>query len=327
VAQPPSVSASADAIIDLYRQAEQRLLARLRQIVGDRARQVEAGRVAAMIRATVAEIDQLDHRVAVELDRQLRGVYEQGGRQMAASIGGQWVQVSSGAVEQLAATAVTNVAGTLRDVEAATKQALRRLTRLKAGDVIVGGQPLQRASELFSREATQQLGILTVRYSNGAVHSLADWADTAVRTETATAFNRGAFGQARQHRVRFMECVDSPLCGLDGHDDPYKPYGDVLPIEQAERYPISHPRCVRSWSGSPTVTSLREAEQSGRFTDEEKAQLQEQERKLRAEQPTRTGRDLSVAAQARLHQQRQPRRPRSEGPGRQPRTPRTPRLS
>lgn len=74
-------------------------------------------------------------------------------------------------------------------------------------------------------------------------------AATIARTETATAYNKGAIlAYERSGLVEEAECLDGGDCGLTSHDDPDKANGTIRSLKVAAQYPICHPNCLRSWS-------------------------------------------------------------------------------
>lgn len=74
-------------------------------------------------------------------------------------------------------------------------------------------------------------------------------AETIARTETKTAQNRASVSAYRKSDVvAALRCFDGAGCGWTGHKDPNKANGRVVSFEDAERHPLAHPRCVRSFA-------------------------------------------------------------------------------
>ncbi|MDE0003390.1 MAG: hypothetical protein OXQ29_11915 [Rhodospirillaceae bacterium] len=67
-----------------------------------------------------------------------------------------------------------------------------------------------------------------------------------VRTETALAHQAAANSEYAYHGVERVEWLDSPDCGVNGHDDSEKANGQIVTLARNARYPISHPNCVRA---------------------------------------------------------------------------------
>lgn len=74
-------------------------------------------------------------------------------------------------------------------------------------------------------------------------------AKTIARTETATAYNRGAIlAYERSGLVEEVECLDGGECGWTSHEDVDKANGTRRSLKDASRYPICHPNCVRAFA-------------------------------------------------------------------------------
>ena len=71
---------------------------------------------------------------------------------------------------------------------------------------------------------------------------------TIVRTETALAHQAGSFDNYEYHDITRVEMLDSPDCGLVGHQiTASNPRADgmIVTLAFARRHPLSHPNCVR----------------------------------------------------------------------------------
>lgn len=254
-------------------------------------------------------------------EQQLPTIYMAGAADaVQAGLGFDPSMVTAETVERLASTGWDDLLAATTHVEAATKQALRRITRNEVGMSVLAGEPgvaASRSAESAARDVDQ---ILTVTYSNGAVHSVADYVDTATRTTTIGIFNAGGFDLARGNDVAWMEVFDGPDCGWTEHDDPDLADGTVRHIDDCEENDSAHPRCARSFAPRPDITNAQEAADAAVYTPEEAQARAEAERARAAEATTPiAGRALTVPAQeARVG--RTPREPRAGG-----RTPRTPR--
>lgn len=141
-----------------------------------------------------------------------------------------------------------------RFVEESTKDLVRYLAREHAADRLTGNLTAQQAARNLARDLLGRQ-VAAIVYRDGSRHGLADYADMVLRTKTAEAYQVGGFNQARALGVRWMEILDNPECGLDGHDDPTKANGLIVTVDEAARYPISHPRCVRATTPRPDVDS------------------------------------------------------------------------
>jgi len=73
-------------------------------------------------------------------------------------------------------------------------------------------------------------------------------AETIARTETKTAQNRASIEAYRASEVvESLKVWDGDDCGWTGHDDGEKADGMIVSFEEADMYPLAHPRCVRSF--------------------------------------------------------------------------------
>lgn len=73
-------------------------------------------------------------------------------------------------------------------------------------------------------------------------------AETIARTETKTAQNRSSIEAYRASEVvEALKVWDGDDCGWTGHDDTDKADGKIVSFEEADAYPLAHPRCVRSF--------------------------------------------------------------------------------
>lgn len=70
-------------------------------------------------------------------------------------------------------------------------------------------------------------------------------AATIARTETATAYNKGAIlAYERSGLVEEVECLDGGDCGWTSHQDPDRANGTRRTLKEASQYPICHPNCL-----------------------------------------------------------------------------------
>ncbi|MET9386990.1 hypothetical protein ABZY09_39750 [Streptomyces sp. NPDC002928] len=90
-----------------------------------------------------------------------------------------------------------------------------------------------------------------VIYRNGARMPVAAWAESATLAKSAVAYNAGTLNRAREAGVRFMQVFDGPGCGWTSRRDPDKATGTLRTVEDAAKWPISHPRCTRGFGPRP----------------------------------------------------------------------------
>lgn len=181
-----------------------------------------------------------------EVAATLRDAFQAGVSRTAAAVG-QAETVApedSDLLDAISRSTFDDVLGATRHVEQTTKELVRELGSRAAGERFSGGITAEQAGKQLAEELAEH-AISAIVYKNGARHGLDDYANMLMRTKTAEVYQAGGFAQARDFGIRYMELLDGPSCGLSYHDDPTKANGLILPISEAEKYPISHPRCVR----------------------------------------------------------------------------------
>lgn len=286
--QPPANTLVADRLIDIYRDAQTELLNELRAALTDPRQYRRANRLRELLGAVTAMRDRLDNASRTWLVNDLTAVHLSGAQAAATALGTsfQWTQLHVDGVQQLAARTWEDVAPSLRGMHRDSRRALRRLARSSAVRTVVEGQTAAQSADQFATWAAQQ-GISSVRYANGARHLIGDYADTVVRTTTAQAFNNGTLLQTRQNGTEWVEVIDGPDCGWTFHGDPDKANGTIRDVGDAMTQSLSHPRCARSFSPRPDITSQKQADEGARFDRGEQAIMAVQEQ-LRAETATAT---------------------------------------
>lgn len=314
--QPGDVEHSADALIAAYRAARDDLNAAIA---------AASGRDSTKLRRILGDLD----AIFADLDEQTRAwitdtipkVYTAGA--VATGIAASFNQTSPAAVQALANQNYNELLTTVQHTEGVTRRELRTLARAGALDVVAGGTPAGGVGRDLSNTVQDAASkVLTVTYSNGAVHSLADWADTALRTQTALAYNAGTIDRCRAGGVEWVELADGMGCGLTYHDDPELANGLIVPLSTAESYPIAHPRCSRSILPRADITSEGDATDVNDARDLDALQADAAAERARAARGTVTGRRFKVDTEtARVAgRQRAGRTAGGERPPRQPRT-------
>jgi hypothetical protein len=293
VPQPPEVTSAADPLIAEYAAAADALRSAVAASKGSDSR-----RLAQVLRDLDAIMVKLDTAVRTHLTDTMPTVFRAGATD--TGLGFAWDQASAEAVQALAAQDYSELLDATRHVTEATKRALRTLARQGALDVVVDGQTANAAGLGLTNTVQDALGqVMTVTYSNGAEHSLADWADTAVRTQTAKAYNAGALHQFRTYGVEWVEIADGSACGLTYHDDPELANGLVVPLETAQAYPLSHPRCARSLLPRVDLTSKTDAAAANDARDMDALNAMALDERQRAARATVTGRRMTVQSETR----------------------------
>lgn len=303
--QPPEVTNAADPLIAEYAAAADALRNAIVASKGSDSR-----RLAKVLRDLDAIMARLDTAVRAHLTDTMPTVFAAGATDTGLTFA--WDQASAEAVQALAAQDYSELLDATTHVAERTKRALRTLARQRALDV-VDGQTANAAGLGLTNTVQDALGqVMTVTYRNGAEHSLADWADTAVRTQTAKAYNAGALQQFRTYGVEWVEIADGPACGLTYHDDPELANGLVVPLDTAQAYPLSHPRCARSLLPRADLASKAAAQAANDARDMDALNAMALDERQRAAQATVTGRRMTVQSETRrvARRARVPRTPR-----------------
>lgn len=307
MAQPAELDALREALASLYRDAQASIDARVAAITADPDELARRYRLERRLRQLSAEVellaDTLDAQARRWLSSRFPDAYALGGAAAAATTGRPfgWAQVHVEAVNELAADAYDDLLAATRFMRRDAKAFIREAARGAARLSIVEGDTAHHAGRALARELAER-GIAAVRYSNGARHTIATYAEMAVRTKTAQAYNAGTINQARTTGVEYFECNDGPDCGLVSHDDAEKVNGRVYPAAVAMAHSIAHPNCARSWGPRPDITAAGDAERARRFSPDEQERMAAEERaRARAQVAKRAERRRrTVARQRRL---------------------------
>jgi len=119
-------------------------------------------------------------------------------------------------------------AGVRADVRAEPSRRVRSGNELDLADLALGGLPH---------------GFLLARIQSIEIAPYDGWVYDASTTS-------GAF---------YASTIVARNCGLDGHDSSPLANGLIMTVEDAANNPISHPRCQRSWSPRPDLTTPEQA--------------------------------------------------------------------
>jgi hypothetical protein len=158
-------------------------------------------------------------------------------------------------------------------VRESTKALIREIVRDQTFNSIAAGDTAQQAGRAME-DILARKGVFAVKYADGSVHGLDEYAQMSLRTATAQAYNQASIDGATAYDVQWFELLDGPGCGLSSHDDPRKALGMVVDVETAQMYPTAHPNCRRSLAARPDVTSAADAKTAKRLTTPEQATAQ-----------------------------------------------------
>lgn len=87
------------------------------------------------------------------------------------------------------------------------------------------------------------------RFANGAQLGFENYAEMALRANTARAYNLGFIHNTSDDNL--LQVSDGSGCGWFSHDDPEQASGKIVTKDEALAHPIAHPNCVRGFSQAP----------------------------------------------------------------------------
>ncbi len=212
-----------------------------------------------MQRSIAHEMARLDPHARQWIAHQLPDVYAQGALAGAADMGGDftWSLISHDAVQNLAGTMHDEMLQATRHVNASTKALVRAVAQDAGLRTAIEGQTARQAATEMRRILAKQ-GIAAITYANGARHGLGEYAEMAIRTNTAKAYNYGVLNGAAQNGCVWWECLDGPDCGWSAHDSGELALGKIVTRDEALAFPISHPNCRRAFGARPDLTERPE---------------------------------------------------------------------
>jgi hypothetical protein len=250
--QPAENDVLAESLIGVYREAQERLEAALEEAVRDPSAFRRRRRIRELLAAHEEEMGRIAAATRSWWSETVPAIYAAGATDFAGvltgaglpSVGFSWsTPIHSAAVEQFATRTWTDVAARLLDIDEETRKAIRGLARSSTRSVLLESLTATDGGRQMAREAAKR-GLWSVRYSDGSRHTMRDYADTVIRTTTATAYNEGAVAQAQVEGIEQIQYADGPDCGVTSHHDPVKANGLIVPLDDV--VPLSHPRCRRA---------------------------------------------------------------------------------
>lgn len=293
---PPDFSAD---VVRAYREAADDLARQLKRIEEDPAYWRRKGRLAQLQKVLAARMDEANGTLASWLTAEFPQAYQLGATAAAAVLDNSfgWSVFHTQAVESLAADTFEDFLGRTQYVNRQTKALLRdiggRLSRL----TVTTDRTARGAARELVREAIGRHGIAEVIYRDGSRHSIAEWAEVALRTKTAVAYNEGTFNWSTESNVTYYEVFDGPNCGWTYHEDPELALGKIVTESEAREFPIAHPNCRRSFGPRPDVRSEKGVARAARSTTPE--QREAQIAADRAAREARAGKQRAIRAERR----------------------------
>ena len=254
--QPAANDAIAGRLIDLYTEAHQSLIDQLEDALAAGDRRTQVTRLRELIRANEAVVDALLTSTSVWLSSSLPELHASGAVSASEVIGSSfaWTAPHVDAVNRLAGRVWTDVAANLLNVRSDTRKALQAMVRDATRASLLESKTATQAARTLAQHAAAD-GLWSVEYSNGARHTIADYADSVIRTTTATAYNEGSVEQCRTDGIEFVEYLDGPGCHV-GPGHKVGPLANGLVVALNDVVYISHPRCRRAVIPSVDVATV-----------------------------------------------------------------------
>ncbi len=287
---PPEAEAVREELERAYREVQAQQIAELERIAGDPNQRRYRARLEEQGRAVAQALDEVDVQARQWASTRLPEVYQFGAMEAAEATGRPyaWTQIHREAVAEIASDTYRDLLASSQFVRRDVKRFVREAVRARVNYAVIGGETSTQAARRLTRDLRER-GVKGVRYSNGALHTIEDYADTVLRTQVAKAHNFGVLNHGRASGVRYARASDGLDCGLQSHQGSPKVAGMVFPLDTALSYPSSHPRCARSWSLEPLIRTDADAAAARQYTPEEQEHLALEERE-RARTRTVTGR-------------------------------------
>ncbi|MFJ8442771.1 hypothetical protein [Kitasatospora griseola] len=199
----------------------------------------------------------VDTAVRVLADRHLAAMYEAGATTAATTLGTTftWTSSHQHALRSLSADTYTDL---LRHSQQTVRRAgqfhraVRAAARRQTPTALTGRTALQ-AAKTFADQLAAAHPLDRIIYRSGARMPVRAGAEAATLARTAVAYNAGTLAVAREHGIRIVEVFDGYDCGWTSHPDPDKATRTLRTVEDAAQWPISHPRCTRTFGLRPDV--------------------------------------------------------------------------
>lgn len=253
MSQPSAVLQATDPIVTAMRDVQARLETEYSQIFTDPARARRRARIAALDTMIERELKRVEEQAGRWLADSLPPIYQLGAEQIG--LGFRFDQFHRQAVELIQTDTYDEVLAATTHMRDDTKRWIRETTkRLQLEGEVEGLTQRQLARRLanLSPKAVTATGlplpITAVTYSDGSLRTLDDYGDMLFRTKSAVAYNDGTINRAAQLGFDTFRIRDGAGCGLTGHDDGSDANGMIVDAATARAFPISHPRCRRSFS-------------------------------------------------------------------------------
>lgn len=258
--QPAEVLAASEALRQAYDDAWASVTASLAALAQGPALARQRRRLEGLRASIESTMDDLDAQAAQWVSHAFPLAYDMGARAMAGQvgIGFSWSQPHVDAVAVLAQDLYDDLLSATAFVRADARRLVREVMRSSTLSVLSEGRTAVQGARVAAA-ALRERGLAAVVYADGSRHGLAEYADMAVRSKSAVAYNAGAINHGRAFGIEYFEVRDGAGCGWGSHDDPDTADGTIRSADECAGQAISHPRCQRSFGARPDITSDTEA--------------------------------------------------------------------
>lgn len=264
--QPREVDQLAAELIAVYQTMQSRIDAELAALAGDPAREARIRRLTELSKRIDQMVFEVDQTAEMLVDDTVERIYRLGGThaqyrvaQIVSDQGGVvtgdlngFNQISREAVVAMSEELSSELLAATSLVSESTKQMVRSIGRESVLEGIIGGKSVEQQSRAMT-EWLEGNGIYGVKYRNGARVDIGSYAQMAIRTQSAKAYNAGIFDSASQVGVVYWEVFDGTGCGWTDHEDPSKANGSFRTESECREWPVSHPNCRRSFGPRPDL--------------------------------------------------------------------------
>lgn len=256
--QPKAAIAAREAkLLRYYAEAWKRVTDLQDLLASDPKQWRKVARLRAAQRSIERILDQLDAYALAWFSHEFPAIYAMGVNAAAKELGVAaaevWAAIDTEAVSKMAAEGFSDLLKATRLTRRTTKALIRTVIEDEVMRKLIDGDTAEAAARR-ARKVIEKKGIYSVRYSNGSKHGLREYANMAVRTKTATAYNLGTVEAGQGQGVKFWEVFDG-ICGWTFHDDSAA-NGKIVTADEALAYPISHPNCRRAFGGRPDLSPM-----------------------------------------------------------------------
>lgn len=248
------------ALLQAYADAWARVERLQAAIVNDPAKWRERKRLTRARLSIEAELTRLDAHAQAWFSTEYPAIHAMGVNAGAAELGAStnlvWNTINPDAVAKLAAEGFGDLLKATRLTRVTTKSMIRNIIGDEVLSKLTTGDTAQAAARR-ARKLIEEKGIYSVRYKDGSVHGLREYANMAVRSKTAVAYNVGSLEAQEGQGVRHWEVMDGLGCTWPtGHGPGLQAQGEIVTRDDAVMYPIAHPNCRRAFAGRPDLNPL-----------------------------------------------------------------------